>query len=205
MRNLKQALRHLENDPILKDLIHKFGPLNYKPNTDYFLSLVSTIIGQQLSNKAADTIYSRFESLFPSRKYSPQDILSTPLETLRSIGTSWAKARSLHDLSQKIINGSLQLDKLEIMQDEEIIEHLVQVKGIGRWTAQMKLMFTFHRPDILPLDDVGIQNAMVKHYQLNRQHKNFKNRMEKIANPWRPYRTIACWYLWKSLDNEPVK
>lgn len=205
MQNQKAALLHLQKDPVLKEIIKKFGPLNYRPSKDYFDHLVSSIIGQQLSNRAADTIYGRFVNLFPNQKYTPQLILATPQEKLRGIGTSWAKARSLHDLSQKVLDGTLQLNELDRLDDEEVIAHLVQVKGIGRWSAEMQLMFSLHRPDILPLDDVGIQNAFVKHYQLDRKHKTLFQQMQRIAKPWQPYRTVACWYLWKSLDNEPGK
>ena len=202
MQDLRKALNHLKKDKVLGVLINRFGPINYQPPSDRFTNLVSEIIGQQLSGRAADTIYDRFLTLFPNKKFTPKLILNQPLEKLRGIGTSWAKARSLHDLSQKVLAKTVQLDQLDSLSDEEVITHLTQVKGIGRWTAEMKLMFTLQRPDILPLDDVGIQNAFVKHYGLNRKHKNLKKFMVNVAEPWKPYRTIACWYLWKSLDNE---
>ena len=205
MRELSPALTHLKQDPQLKSLIERFGRLNYRPSKDLFASLVYSIIEQQLSGKAAETIYGRFSSLFPQKRFTPELILATGLDKLRGIGTSWAKARSLHDLSQKYLDGTLQLNKLAEMTDEEVIAHLVQVKGIGPWSAQMRLMFSLSRPDILPLDDIGIQNAFVKHYGLKRNSKLLKAKMLKIAQKWRPYRTIACWYLWKSLDNRPGK
>ncbi|OGC92783.1 hypothetical protein A3D85_00585 [Candidatus Amesbacteria bacterium RIFCSPHIGHO2_02_FULL_47_9] len=201
MQNHRKALLHLKRDPVLSQLISKYGVIHYSKSRDYFKSLVYSIIEQQLSNKAAETIYKRFLKLFLHRKFTPELILATPQELLRGIGTSWAKARALHDLSQKVLDKSVQLENLESMTDEEIINHLTQVKGIGRWSAEMRLMFSLHRPDILPLDDVGIQNAFVKHYSLNRKRKNFSKKMQKIAQNWRPYRTLACWYLWKSLDN----
>jgi len=203
MRNLKQALNHLQvSDPVMAELVARFGKLNYRPPADRFANLVSTIIGQQLSNKAADTIYNRFLKLFPKGKFTPQAILDLDSQIIRSCGTSWAKIASLKDLSQKILDRTVRLDRLDKLSDEEVIDHLVQVKGIGRWTAEMKLMFTLHRPDILPTDDVGIQNAFVKHYGVNRSHKTLPRRMAKIAEKWRPYRTLACWYLWASLDNK---
>lgn len=201
MRDLNKALRHLQKDPVLKVLINRFGPINYPPPADRFTNLVSEIIGQQLSGKAADTIYNRFLSLFPQQKFTPDLILAQPLEKLRGIGTSWAKARSLHDLSHKVLSKTVQLNKLDQMSDEEVIIHLTAVKGIGRWTAEMKLMFTLQRPDILPLDDVGIQNAFVKNYGFKKD-KRLKTKMLKTAKSWQPYRTLACWYLWKSLDNK---
>ncbi len=201
MKYLTASITHLKKDPVLKVLIDRFGVINYKPAPDRFTNLVSEIIGQQLSGKAADTIYNRFLTLFPQQKFTPELILATPLEKLRGIGTSWAKARSLHDLSHKVLSKTVQLNKLDQMSDDEVIVHLTQVKGIGRWTAEMKLMFTLQRPDILPLDDVGIQNAMIRFYGL-KKGKRLKTNMLKTAENWRPYRTVACWYLWKSLDNE---
>ena len=201
MQNLKSAVTHLKKDPVLKDLIDRFGVINYKPPQDRFTNLVSEIIGQQLSGKAADTIYNRFLTLFPKQKFTPDLILDIEDLTLRNCGMSWAKARSLHDLSNKIISKTVQLNKLDQMSDDEVIAHLTQVKGIGRWTAEMKLMFALQRPDILPLDDVGIQNAFVKNYGFKKD-KRLKTKILKTAKSWQPYRPLACWYLWKSLDNK---
>jgi len=203
MDNLNLALRHLRAaDPVLAKLIDRFGKLNYQPPQDRFANLVETVIGQQLSAKAADTIFSRFLNLLPQRMVTPQAILDLPPDQIRSAGTSWAKIRSLQDLSRRVLAGSLDLAGLDSLSDEEVISRLTQVTGIGRWTAEMKLMFTLHRPDILPLTDVGIHNAFVLNYGLNRSHKSFLQRMSKLTQPWRPYRTVACWYLWKSLDNK---
>lgn len=204
MSSPSPAIAHLSSvDPVLADLIGQFGVLDYRSETDLFTSLVYSIIEQQLSNKAADTIYGRFLKLFPKGKFSPQQILKTDLALIRGVGTSWAKARSLHDLSQKVLDGTLELERLSLMSDQEVIDHLVQVKGIGPWSAQMRLMFSLNRPDVFPTDDVGIQNAFVKLYGLNRSHKSLKSKMTRISQKWRPYRTIACWYLWASLDNRP--
>jgi DNA-3-methyladenine glycosylase II len=185
------------------ELINQFGVITVLSSKDIFTSLVYSIIEQQLSGKAAQTIYTRFLNLFPNQKYTPDQILALDLSQLRSIGTSWAKARSLHDLSQKIIDKIITLENLPKMSDDEVFNHLIQVKGIGPWSAQMQLMFTLNRPDILPLEDVGIQNAFVKLYGLNRKHKTLKSKMLKIASAWCPYRTLACRYLWASLDNRP--
>jgi len=201
MKDLTQAIEHLKTDPILQTVIEKHGVLDYPPSKNMFASLASSIVGQQLSNKAADTIWGRFVKLFPNEEVTAKAILALDPEKIKSVGTSWAKVKSLKDLAEKAENGTLQLDKLDIMTDEEIIDHLVTVKGIGRWTAQMRLMFSLSRPDILPLDDVGIQNAFVKLYGLNRKHKTLHQKMQKIAKVWQPYRTVACWYLWKDLDN----
>lgn len=197
MRNLSKGLAHLRRDPVLSALIAKFGVINYPVPKNRFENLVSTIIGQQLSNAAADTIYSRVVKI---TKIDPQSLLAVDTFQLRSAGTSWAKIRSLKDLSQKILDKSIQLELLDLLSDDEVISHLTSVKGIGPWTAQMKLMFTLHRPDVLPVDDRGIQNAMIKLYGL-RDDKKLKTNMLKTSSLWKPYRTLACWYLWKSLDN----
>ncbi len=198
MQNLHRGLEHLRHDPILATLIDKFGIINYSKPKDRFENLVSTIIGQQLSNKAADTIYNRVLKI---TKIDPASLLATQDAQLRAAGTSWAKIRSLKDLSQKILDKTVQLENLETLTDVEVVSHLTQVKGIGPWTAHMKLMFTLHRPDVMPLDDRGIQNAMIKLYKL-KDNKNLKNNMLKTSNSWKPFRTLACWYLWKSLDND---
>lgn len=198
MRNLRKGLAHLRRDPVLAHLISRFGAINYPQPEDRFDNLVSTIIGQQLSNAAADTIYSRVIKI---TKIDPVSLLAVDAVQLRSAGTSWAKIRSLKDLSQKVLDQSLQLDQLDQMTDIEVVSHLTQVKGIGEWTAQMKLMFTLHRPDVLPLDDRGIQNAFINLYKL-KDDKKLKTNMLKTSSSWRPYRTLACWYLWRSLDND---
>ena len=200
MRNLKRGLFHLQtSDPVMAGLISRFGRLHYPKSKKLFDDLVYSIIEQQLSSKAAHTIYSRFLKLFLKQKYTPQQILDLDLSSIRSVGTSWAKARSLHDLSQKVLDKTVQLEKLATMSDDDVIRHLVQVKGIGRWSAEMFLMFNLHSPDAMPLDDRGIQNAMIRLYKL-KDDQRLKTKMLKTSDPWRPYRTLACWYLWKSLD-----
>jgi len=201
MQNLTKAITHLQKDLILNEIIKKYGVLEYPKHKDYFQDIVSSIIGQQLSNKAADTIYGRFIKLLPNNKVIPENILKLELAQIRTCGTSWAKAGSLHDLSQKTLDGTLKFSQLEKMTDGEMIEHLIQVKGIGRWSAEMLLMFSFHRPDVFPIDDRGIQNAFKKLFGL-KDGKSLQAKMTKIAAPWQPYRTLACWYLWKSLDNK---
>lgn len=201
MKSLQKQIEFLSKDLVLAPIIKKHGVLKYPKHEDYFLDIVQSIIGQQLSNKAADTIYGRFIKLLPNEKVSPDNILNLELAEIRACGTSWAKARSLHEVSQKTLDGTLQLHKLDKMGDEEAIAHLIRVKGIGRWSAEMLLMFSFHRPDVLPLDDRGIQNAFKKLYGL-KDGKSLQSSMTKIAKNWQPFRTLACWYLWKSLDNQ---
>lgn len=200
MKGLARALIHLRQDPVLRTLVEQYGVLNYRPNKDRFSSLAREIISQQLSGKVADVIWDRFEKLCADQ-ISPARILTLAREHLRSAGMSWAKADFVLDLANRVQNGQLVLLDLNQKTDAEVVAYLCQVKGIGKWTAEMSLMFTFHRPDIFPLDDVGIQNAFVKLYGLNRKHKTLKKKMEKIASAWRPWRTVACWYLWRVLDN----
>jgi DNA-3-methyladenine glycosylase II len=202
MQKTFSELDHLKQDTVLLKVINTYGVLAINQSKDTFRDIVESITSQQLSVKAADTIFTRVEKLLG--EVTPANILKTESQDLRNCGLSWSKVSYIKDLATKVSDDTLQLDKLTNMTDEEVIEHLVQVKGIGRWSAEMILMFTLKRPDILPLDDLGIQNAFVKLYGLNRSHKTLRRKMEKIAKAWIPYRTLACRYLWKSLDNTPI-
>ena len=188
-------------DSIINGLAKKYGEIVRKSRPNVFEDIVDSIISQQLSVKAAATILDRVKSLFADRKITPNLLLNLDDLSLRNCGMSWAKAKYAKDLATKTLDGTLQLDKLDQMSDQEIIDHLVIVKGVGQWTAEMILMFTLVRPDVFPVDDLGIQNAMIKLYGL-KKGKRLKTNMLKTAEPWRPHRTIACWYLWKSLDNK---
>lgn len=161
-----------------------------------FEDLIDSITSQQLSIKAAATIYGRVKDRCGT--LNPQSVLKVSDQDLRDCGLSWNKVSFVKDLANKILDGTIQLDKLVDMTDQEIIDHLVKVKGIGRWTAEMLLIFTFERPDVFPVDDLGIQKAMCKLYNL-RPTKTLKVRMQKIAKKWIPNRTLASRYLWKSL------
>ncbi|KKU64529.1 MAG: hypothetical protein UX87_C0007G0037 [Candidatus Amesbacteria bacterium GW2011_GWA1_47_16] len=199
--NIDQALKQLKKDQVLAGLIEKYGPLSYERDMDYFSAVVETIVSQQLSGKAAATIFSRLKKLFHSEILEPKSIIDTPVERLRSAGLSGSKSLYIKDFSRKVLDGTLNLSGLDEMDDEEVITHLVQVKGIGRWSAEMILMFSLHRPDILPLDDLGIRNAFIRLYKIGiTKGDKIITRMQKIADAWRPHRTIACWYLWKSLE-----
>ena len=162
-----------------------------------FHSLAEAIVYQQLNGKAAATIFRRFAEL-AGDPLTPEGILKLSDEQLRSVGLSKQKSAYLKDLATKTADGLLNFTRLPEMKDEEVIEHLTQVKGVGVWTAHMFLMFTLRRPDILPVGDYGVQAAIKKHYKKRKWPKPAV--MEKIAKPWVPYRSIACWYLWKSLD-----
>lgn len=192
----------LQSDPVMAKLMARFGRLNpVKPHQqDRFAEIVDSIVSQQLSGKVASIIYSRLEKL--CGKINPQKILDLDLDSIRACGLSWAKVKYVKDLALKAANGTLQLNKLDSMKDEEVVEHLVAVKGIGPWTAEMILMFSLNRPDVFPIDDLGIQNAMIRLYKLTAHNSQLKTQMQKIASAWRPHRTLACRYLWKSLDNE---
>ena len=162
-----------------------------------FSSLAESIVYQQLNGNAAATIFERFAGL-AGEPVTPEGILKLSDEQLRSVGLSKQKSAYLKDLAAKTRDGLLDFGKLPELPDDEVIKHLTQVKGIGVWTAQMFLMFSLKRPDVLPTGDYGVQAAIKKHYRKRKLPK--PKEMEKIARPWVPYRSVACWYLWKSLD-----
>jgi DNA-3-methyladenine glycosylase II len=164
----------------------------------HFFSLMRAIVYQQLSGKAASTIFDRFLKLFPNEDPTPDRLLALTDEQLRSVGLSRQKSAYLRDLAAKVHSGALPLDDVDAMSDAAIIDYLVQVKGIGRWTAQMFLMFKLGRADVLPDLDLGIQNAIKRAY---RKRKVAPKDVLRIGAKWSPYSSIACWYLWRSLDN----
>ena len=193
----------MRRDPVMRELIRRHGPCGLADNqhTDPYKALVHSIMSQQLSTKAAATIARRFDMLFGGRFPSPQQVLAMPEEKLRSVGLSGMKVSFVRDLARRVEDGSLRLDALDAMTDEEVVEALTTVKGIGRWTAEMFLMFRLHRPDVLPVGDLGIVNAIKRQYRLRKTPT--PQRMMQLGESWRPYRSIACWYLWASLDNKP--
>lgn len=201
------ALRHLQQtDPTLALLIEQVGDcrLFHELQTgDVFHSLTESIIYQQLSGKAAGTIHRRFLELFGNNPaFSPEEVLQTTDEALRGVGLSRAKTLYVKDLAQKVLDGLPSMMELEQMEDESIIQTLIQVKGVGRWTAQMFLMFRLHRWDVLPTEDLGVRAGCQKVYGLTELPN--KKTLEAIGEPWRPYRSIASWYLWRSLDQKLV-
>jgi DNA-3-methyladenine glycosylase II len=191
-------------DPILRDLMRRHGPcgLAESQHTDPFVALLHAIVSQQLSTKAAATIAGRVEALMggtptPSRAAAVSD------PQLRAAGLSGQKVKYLRDLCARIEDGTLPLDELDHMPDEQVIEALTRVKGIGRWTAEMFLMFRLHRPDVLPVGDLGIVKAVQRAYRLRKVPS--PARLLRLGESWRPYRSVACWYLWASLDNAPLQ
>lgn len=198
----RRATRLLaRRDPVLRDLIRKYGPCGMAAaqRADHFSAIVKAITSQQLSVKASKTIYQRVADLFPGGHPTPEGFASIADEQLRAAGLSRQKIAYVRDLSAKVIDGTLPLDALSVMSDEEAIEAITRVKGLGRWSAEMFLMFRLHRPDVMPVDDLGIVNAMMRAYRLRKKPK--AKRMLQISESWRPYRSVACWYLWRSLEN----
>jgi DNA-3-methyladenine glycosylase II len=187
-------------------LVDRIGPLSVKQRRrgrpdDAYGTLVRSITGQQLSTKAAATIYGRLTELYGGRTPTPQEIIATDPQQLRAAGLSNAKAAYLRDLAEHVVDGELPVDQLAEMPDDEVIEVLTAIKGLGRWTVDMFLMFHLGRPDVLPVGDLGIRKAMQIHYGLKELPR--ATEMEQIAEPWRPHRTLASLYLWESLDNRP--
>jgi DNA-3-methyladenine glycosylase II len=190
----------IRRDPVLGAAIKRIGACGMaeRQRTDHLSALVGAIVSQQLSTKAAATIFGRFLALFPDKQI-PNAAAIAALEegALRGVGLSGQKAGYLRDLCARIADGRLRLDALDDLPDEIVIERLTEVKGFGRWTAEMFLMFRLHRPDVLPAGDLGIVNAVRKLYGLRKPPD--PKRLQKIGEPWRPYRSVACWYLWQSL------
>ena len=191
-------------DPILRDLMRRHGPcgLADSQHTDPFQALVHAIISQQLSTKAAATIAVRVDTLLDGLPM-PARVAAVSDAQLRGAGLSGQKVSYLRDLCARIADGSLPLDALDRMPDEEVIAALTRVKGIGRWTAEMFLMFRLHRPDVLPVGELGIVKAVQRAYRLRTIPS--PTRLLRLGESWRPYRSVACWYLWASLDNVPVQ
>jgi DNA-3-methyladenine glycosylase II len=199
---MRKAINHLkECDPVLRTIIDRVGPCRMEYGPPEFHSLAEAIVYQQLNGKAAVTIFKRFAAL-AGEPLTPEGILKLSDEQLRSVGLSKQKSGYLKDLAAKTAAGLLDFSRLLEMPDDEVIKHLTQVKGIGVWTAQMFLMFTLKRPDVLPTGDYGVQAAMKKHYRKRKLPK--PKEMEKIAKAWAPYRSVACWYLWRSLDIKTI-
>jgi len=191
-----------KRDPVIGALIKRHGPcgLADAQHEDAFVALVHAIVSQQLSTKAAATIAGRFDALFDG-KPNTSAVARVQDEQLRAVGLSTQKVRYIRDLCARITDGSLPVQTLNELHDEDVIQSLTQVKGIGRWTAEMFLMFRLHRPDVLPVDDLGILKAVQRAYGLRKMPR--PERLTKIGEPWRPYRSVACWYLWASLGNSP--
>lgn len=201
MSNFSAAEKHLRRvDPVLAKLIREHGRCSIKPDRRYFQSLVEAILSQQLSIKAAATIFARFQELLAG-KILPENILQLRDEQFRGVGISRQKTSYLRDLSSRWQASFINPRRFAHMSDEEIIAALTQVKGIGRWTAEMFLIFSLSRLDVLPVGDLGFRNALKQAYRLRKLPE--AKRIATLAEKWKPYRSIATWYLWASLNNKP--
>jgi DNA-3-methyladenine glycosylase II len=204
----RKAIETLRSaDPVMERLIEEHGALvrrdleRERPG-DAYGALLRSIVGQQLSTKAASTIYGRMLDLFGGHAPTPKQLLKADPDRIRAAGLSRPKIAYLRDLAQHVEEGTLELHRLPDLPDEEVAAQLTAIKGLGQWTADMFLMFHLGRPDVLPVGDQGIRRAVKVEYRL-RKFPDPK-RLEKIAKPWRPHRTLACLYLWSSLDNTPA-
>ena len=189
-------------DPVLRAVIDEVGPLGDffagRP-TDHYGTLIRAIVGQQLSTKAAGAIYSRLLVRFGGRPPTPDEVLADDPDELRTaVGLSQAKVRYLRSLAEHVLDGSLELDRLQDMSDEDVMAELVAIKGIGEWSAHMFLMIHLHRPDVLPVGDLGVRAAIKRAYELEALPAPAD--VARIAQPWRPWASVASWYLWRSLD-----
>ncbi|HEU0014868.1 MAG TPA: DNA-3-methyladenine glycosylase [Longimicrobium sp.] len=198
-----EAMEHLRRaDPVLGAVIDREGPLEQTLEPDLWWSLVDAICSQQLSVKAAATIVGRVAALGSGTRPGPAELLAESDESLRAAGLSGAKTRYVKDLAARWLDGRLRHDTLPSLPDEEVIAELTQVKGIGVWTAEMILIFTLGRPDVLPVDDLGIRAAAQRLYGL--PERPGKAELLALGEPWRPWRTLASRYLWRSLHNTPA-
>ena len=200
--NIEDALKHLAgSDRRFSKLIKKFGSPDFEPQDNYFKSLVRSIIYQQLSGKSAFVIYSRLLKLFPVDQFpSPNELLLISDQIYRDIGLSKQKAIYIKEIAKAFKSKTVQSDKLKEMTNDRIRNDLIKIKGIGPWTIDMFLMFTLNRPDVLPTGDLGIQKGYMVFFDID--FLPGKDYMIKNAEKWRPFRTIACWYLWKLVDED---
>jgi len=204
-QRLSAASEHLShNDSVLATVIRRCGPAKLSPHTNYYYALVDSIISQQLSVKAASTIEARFRALFNEPFPEPASILTKSIDELRAVGLSNAKAHYIQDLAEHILDGRLIFDQLDKQSDEVIITKLIDIKGIGEWTAHMFLIFCMGRLDVLASGDLGIRNGIKKLYDLETlpTPQDIENRAN--AQGWHPYASVACWYIWASLENKPA-
>lgn len=195
---------HLSKDRKLKKLVEEGESHTLKKRKNICNYLCASIMSQQLSTKVAKVIHTRFIGLYGHKEPTPQQIIDTPHEQLRSIGLSNAKANYVKNVAQFELDHGMDHKKLNKMENEEIIEYLTQIKGVGRWTVEMLLMFALGREDIFAIDDWGVQNAMIHLYRLDREDKKkFREDLLRISKKWSPYRTYACLHLWRWKDNPP--
>lgn len=203
-KNATMAAQKLSVDRTLAPVIKRAGLCDIEPHGEYYHALVDSIIGQQLSVKAATNIRERFQKLFDSPFPKPEAILDKSIEELRSAGLSRQKASYIHDLAQHVVDGKITFSQLDSLSNDEVVRELSDVKGIGEWTVHMFLMFCMGRLDILAYGDLGIRTGIKKLYQLEQMPTPQEVKNLALQKQWHPYETIACWYIWYSLDNKPV-
>lgn len=193
-------LAHLTLDKRLEPLLKAHKPMVIEPSEDVWLNLTGAVMSQQLSTRVASVIRGRFIDLYDG-KPEPERVLATPLPTLRGIGLSNAKAGYVQNISRFALEKGMAFDRLQQMEDGEVIDYLTEIKGVGRWTVEMLLMFSLGREDVFAIDDLGIQQAMIKIYRLKTDDKKvLRERLLKISRKWSPYRTYACLHLWRHKD-----
>lgn len=203
---LREAEEYLiKQDKKLAPIIKQSNPCNIKPHTDYYAELVGSVVGQQLSAVAATAIWKRLLDLFANNIPTPEELVKIDAEKLRQVGLSWAKVRYVKDLAQHVLDRRLDLAHIAAMPNEQAIEQLTTVKGIGEWSAHMFLIFSLGRLDVLPVGDLGIRKAMMLVYGLEKMPDTAMCVTIAADNQWHPYEAVACWYLWQSLDNNPQK
>lgn len=201
--NFKKAEAHLRTaDPVMAAVVERIGPCVMGQEADPWRALSSSILGQQISTHAARAIRGRFAALVEGKDFpDPEDVLHLSDEAMRGAGLSGNKVLSIRDLARHFADKLIDTSKFAKMDDEEIVQALIDVRGIGRWTAEVFTLFSLHRPDVLPVGDLGLQTAIMRLYNLESLPKPAQ--MREIGLPWQPYRSVASWYLWRSLDNEP--
>lgn len=198
------AAKHLrEHDRLLAPVIEQYGVCPIRPHADYYRELVEAIIGQQLSVKAAAAIQGRFVAMYGGAFPEPAQIIETPLDDMRGVGFSRAKALYVHDLAQHMLDGKIDFSRFDGLSNQDVAVELTAVKGIGKWTAHMFLMWCMARTDILPYGDLGIRNGVQKLYGLDTLPDRLAIETVAAKNHWHPYESVASWYIWQSLDNTP--
>jgi DNA-3-methyladenine glycosylase II len=203
---LRTAEKHLsKHDEKLAPVIAASGPCQIKPHTDHYGELVGSIVGQQLSAKAAGAIWRRVLQLFDGRMPTPEELIKIDGQLLRDVGLSWNKVKYVKDLAEHVLDGRLDLDHVATMPNDQLIEQLTAVKGIGEWSAHMYMLFGLGRLDVLPVGDLGVRKAIQNLYGLDQLPSPEQMITISNQNNWHPYESVAAWYLWQSLDNSPEK
>jgi DNA-3-methyladenine glycosylase II len=187
-------------EPIMQELAKKYPAPHFEDHSGHLMEyMIRSVVSQQLSVKAADTIYKRFVGLFATKNFpNAEVILSMEDEKIRGAGLSYAKISYVKSIANAFVSDLIDLDKIRKQSDEEVIQELIQIRGIGRWTAEMVLIFALQRPDVFSIDDLGVRNAITRLYGITDRKE-----MVKLSEQWKPYRSTACWYLWRSLENTP--